>query len=342
MVEQVVKHEAVRYNGSGVRWPVVRLHFWPGPWAWGCGICSSFLTSLTKLQSAGGDEVASLLKGMGRPSYARLECLSVPKVSNLKEHADNLFHQRAMMFYFSGGIMSLSEIRRDGMEKQIEAGEAKQIDNAGPSDEEWLKLWESLRSGVSGRAHAQKLSNDAYAKDVKYNGQAYDHHLFPIGIHCFAEHYRRMWRQTLATSDVGMISFDGQGKFEDVHFSVTDEQTLRTTHGLLGVCDAREGVADSLDGLEVSKSIRVSKAIEKELEHFCSERLLDQKRFAYDRGTDKSLVTKCKTEIFQLVCADRAAEAQGAGKIMSATWLTASKFVEADAGHDLETFLGSF
>ena len=338
-IEQVVKHEAGRYNGSGVRWPVARPHFWPGPWAWGCGICSSFLTSLTKLQSKGRDEVASLLKGMSRPSYARLECLSVPKVSNLKEHADNLFHQRAMMFYFNGGIMSLSEIRRDGLDKQIEAGE--EVDIAGPSDEEWLQLWQSLRSGVSGRAHAQTLSNDAYATDVKYDGQVYDHHFFSIAIHCFAEHYRRLWRQTMTASDVGMISFDGQGKFEDVHFAVTNAVSLRTTRGLLGICDAHEGEADSVAGLEVNKSIRVSNAIEKELEHFCSERLLDQKRFAYDRGTNKPLLTKCKTDLFQFVCADRAGEAQGAGKIMSATWLTASKFVEADGGHELKTFLGS-
>ena len=58
-----------------------------------------------------------------------------------------------------------------------------------------------------------------------------------------------------------MIAFDGQRRWEEISFSVTNDK-LETVSGMIGIADAHEG--QTLDELEIAKSERAAKAIQKE------------------------------------------------------------------------------
>ena len=96
--------------------------------------------------------------------------------------------------------------------KQVRALELEQHgrdESDGPSNEEWLKLLDAIRAGLSGRRFVKQHCADRGTSDVTYQGQSLHHGFFAVGVHCFAEAERREWKNTIAVADCAMLTYDG-------------------------------------------------------------------------------------------------------------------------------------
>ena len=96
------------------------------------------------------DDQSEVMKDVGKLEYTCFQCLSAPTLHNLKQHCSNTFHQRAMHYYINGGIMDLKQVRA------LELEQHGRDESDGPSNEEWLKLLDAIRAGLSGRQFVKR------------------------------------------------------------------------------------------------------------------------------------------------------------------------------------------
>ena len=202
-----------------------------------------------------------------------------------------------------------------------------------PTCDQLGRLLQALRAGVSGRQFAAQEQERRETSDVHWQGQALSHDFFSSAVHVIAEWLRRKWRAAWRVGTSACVSYDGQRQYEDLAFVVGEKDGLTITRGLLGICDAHEGMSD----LDVPKSERVCQQVNNEVVHFCTPQN-GNAHFKYRAATNEDDAKQVDT-IVGFLAADRANDAQRTGQLLCIFVFLKCKHVGPDHGHELLVFL---